>query len=144
MKIIYETGDLLKCTEAHILHSCNDRGVMGSGIAKALRDEYPEVFTEYRVIFEKNGLALGDVIVVPTPDQKIVYNLIGQRGFGRDGKVYVDYDAIRTGLQKVNEMGFDPVAMPKIGAGLGGGDWKIIEAIIEEEFTNRQPIVYVV
>jgi len=32
--------------------------------------------------------------------------------------------------------------MPKIGAGLAGGDWNVIAAIIEEEFTAVQPIVY--
>jgi hypothetical protein len=32
--------------------------------------------------------------------------------------------------------------MPQIGAGLGGGDWRTIEAIIEEEFIEIKPVVY--
>jgi hypothetical protein len=32
--------------------------------------------------------------------------------------------------------------MPQIGAGLGGGDWQVIEAIIESEMTDIQPVVY--
>jgi O-acetyl-ADP-ribose deacetylase (regulator of RNase III) len=36
----------------------------------------------------------------------------------------------------------DKVAMPKIGAGLAGGDWNVIEKIIEEECKGVQPVVY--
>jgi O-acetyl-ADP-ribose deacetylase (regulator of RNase III) len=36
------------------------------------------------------------------------------------------------------------VALPKIGSGLAGGDWKVISAIIENESKNYQPIVYVI
>ena len=43
---------------------------------------------------------------------------------------------------QAKEFGFT-VAIPKIGAGLGGGDWKKIEKIIEEEFKDVVPNVYV-
>jgi hypothetical protein len=32
--------------------------------------------------------------------------------------------------------------MPMIGAGLGGGDWHRIAAIIQEESQHFQPVVY--
>ena len=34
------------------------------------------------------------------------------------------------------------IAMPLIGAGLGGGDWNVISEIIEEESLKFQPVVY--
>lgn len=36
----------------------------------------------------------------------------------------------------------EAVAMSKIGSSLGGGDWKIISEIIEDESTHFQPVVY--
>jgi len=36
----------------------------------------------------------------------------------------------------------ETIAMPKIGAGLAGGDWNVIESIIESELKTVQPIVF--
>lgn len=56
-----------------------------------------------------------------------------------------DYSAIRECMEKVKrfaKMKHLTVAMPKIGAGLAGGDWKIIEKILEEVFTDHDVTVY--
>jgi O-acetyl-ADP-ribose deacetylase (regulator of RNase III) len=42
----------------------------------------------------------------------------------------------------VNRNGFDRIAMPLIGASLGGGDWNIISEIIEKACSHVKPIVY--
>ncbi len=35
--ITYKQGDLMKASETYIAHGCNAQGVMGSGVAKAIR-----------------------------------------------------------------------------------------------------------
>lgn len=35
---------------------------MGSGVAKVIKDRYPEAFQVYRKTYEKSGLELGDHI----------------------------------------------------------------------------------
>jgi O-acetyl-ADP-ribose deacetylase (regulator of RNase III) len=75
----------------------------------------------------------------------LVANAVTQKNFGRSGR-YVSYDAVRLVMQRANVLckagGITEIAMPKIGAGLAGGDWDIIAQIIEEESTNFQPVVY--
>ena len=46
--IEYKNGDLLNVTEGIILHGCNGQGVMGAGVAKAIKMKYPEAFTAYK------------------------------------------------------------------------------------------------
>jgi O-acetyl-ADP-ribose deacetylase (regulator of RNase III) len=41
------------------------------------------------------------------------------------------------------EIAGQQLAMPRIGAQLGGGRWEIIESIIETELTDVSPVVYV-
>lgn len=151
MEIIYKTGNLLACEEPILAHSCNAQGVMGSGVAKVLRDADENIFTEYRRAYEEQGdrLELGQTIWVASNTlAKVVINLIGQEFYGRDpSRVYVSYDAIRKGFREINsKLSETPhptsVAMPLLGAGLANGDWKIISQIIEEESTNFQPVVY--
>lgn len=147
MKIIYKQGDLLECSEHIILHGCNAQSTMGSGVAKAIRAKYPDAYRTYLA----GIMELGIVTVAQMDDNKIILNAITQEFYGRQaGKQYVSYEAVRECLQRINwwvmntfETDCPHIAMPKIGAGLGGGDWDVIEKIIEEESKMFQPVVYV-
>ena len=143
MDIIYVEGDLLKSREPVIAHGCNAQGVMASGIAKSIREEYPTAYTDYRSTYEAQGkrLNLGQVIVTRTYERTIL-NIISQQYYGRNPNVvYVSYEAIEEAILKINKMGYVRVAFPKIGAGLANGNWEIISRIIETvaDFT---PVVY--
>lgn len=144
--IKYVIGDLLGADQKVIVHGCNNRGVMGSGVARQIRAKWPNVYEVYSLKHMVFGLDLGDIIPVATLDGHIIVNAVTQEGFGRDGKVYVDYDAIKTCMEKINNKVIDwevkEVAMPRIGAGLGGGDWAIIEKIIADTAKNYTPVVY--
>ena len=148
MKIIYIKGDLLEATESYILHGCNAQGVMGSGVAKAIREKWPKAYEDYYDMFKgPHKLPMGFMINSLQPDGKIIINAITQNHYGRVANmIYVDYEMIRKVMRDINEGTKTPnlirVAMPRIGAGLGGGDWNLISKIIEEESTNFQPIVY--
>lgn len=155
MQIEYIKGDLFSTKIKTIVHGCNAQGVMGSGVAKIIKERYPKAFDRYRKQYEQfNHLNMGHVIPVPCGDRvndpdnyKIVVNAITQDFYGRDGSRYVSYDAVAECMKTINRFfevyGIDEVAMPQIGAGLGGGDWNVIAAIIESELKNVKPYVYV-
>ena len=148
MKIRYEQGDFVEGWPAWLLHGCNAQGVMGSGAAKAIRSKYPSAYDVYRLQYNKGVQQLGTVTLATQPDGRIVFNGITQQYYGRDKKVYVSYNALREVVQAVDwyakEHGEGKiyVGMPKIGAGLGGGDWEIISKIIEEESKHFTAVVY--
>jgi O-acetyl-ADP-ribose deacetylase (regulator of RNase III) len=151
MKIKYVKGDLLEAKETYLLHGCNAQGVMGSGVAKAIRAKYPSAYLAYKASEQHNGMRLGVVTYAEQEDGKTVINGITQEFYGRDGKRYVDCDAVREVVQAVDWLMLSRrsrvfelprVAMPKIGAGLGGGDWEMIEEIIQNNSMYFQPVVY--
>jgi len=150
MKIIYKKGNMLSGPEIYIGHGCNARGVMGSGVALQIKKKWPNVYSDYKKVYdeEEERLVLGTVITSVTPDNCVVFNCITQADYGREeGKVYVSYKAIEQCMQKINTLvplnSGTHVAFPQIGAGLGNGDWSIIEHIIESASTNFQPVVHV-
>ena len=149
MKIIYRSGDLLEAPERIICHGCNAQGKMGAGIAAAIRKRYPQAFKDYEALYKAQGnrLELGQCIWVDCADGRTVIDAVTQEFYGRDPNViYVDYGAIRTVMQTINDKlkltTSSAVAFPKIGAGLANGDWTVIEDIIESEATDFQPVVY--
>lgn len=143
-KIEYITGDLLLTDVKHIIHGCNSRGVMGSGVAKAIRDKYPQAYRDYNDKYNSYGLELGTIVVSVQDDGKVIHNAITQQDYGRDkDRVYVSYWAIANAFRHIESWGIKEIALPKIGAGLANGDWNVIEAIIENTLTKTKPIVYV-
>ena len=144
MKIEYITGDLLQTDVKHIIHGCNSKGVIGSGVAKAIRDMYPKAYLDYNDAYNNYGLELGDIIVSVQDDGKVIHNAITQQDYGRDSsRVYVSYWAIAEAFRKINQWGTKEIALPKIGAGLANGDWNVISAIIENTLIDTKPYVYV-
>lgn len=146
MDIIYRHGNLLDAEEELILHGCNAQKVMGSGVAKAIRKKWPGAYDSYCMQDAITGLKMGMIIWYQTGDNSFVGNAITQDRYGRDNKRYVSYDAIDVVMEKVNsyalEKNIESVAMPLIGAGLGGGEWSIISSIITTRLVCVQPVVY--
>lgn len=145
MKIRYVTGSLVEADELCLVHGCNAQGKMGSGVAKAIREQFPDAYTAYMKAHETNGLTLGDTIWAESRD-KLIANGITQQYYGYDNKRYIDYDAINRVMETVHEQAAIEkfgVAMPLIGSGLGGGSWKQVASIIERNFTDVEPVVYI-
>ena len=139
--INYHKGNLLDVKRGVIIHGCNAQGVMGAGVALAVKNKYPGAFEQYREECEENfgsPYFLGSSVVYFANDDLHIVNLITQNFCG-SGKRQVNYGAIAEGFADLNE--YYPknwvFHFPKIGAGLGGGDWEVISEIIEHLCTQR-------
>lgn len=124
-----------------ICQQVNCQGVMGSGVAKAIREKLPGVYKNYLEslkIYGRNGMsALGKVSWWYDPDKykevAFIASIFGQQFFGKDGMKYTSYDALDCGFEQVGLQAVEeklPVHVPLIGAGLGGGNWNVIKEII--------------
>lgn len=137
MSQIIKFGNILSVNEGIIVQGCNAQGVMGSGVAKAIRERYPIVYEIYNRAFREHGLTVGSVVNVSVKQSLVVASAITQEFFGKENKKYVSYSGISeafcTIARHANESKSD-VHYPLIGAGLGGGDWAIIQQIIESAF----------
>lgn len=143
--IEYKVGDIceaFKESEIDVLiHGCNAQGVMGSGIARQIKAEFPLAFNVYKRIERNQGLYLGDYSTAKIDDGYII-NFITQDHYLPRDFCHFNYKAFETGLKEIDRIFAGvKIGMPKIGAGLAGGDWVKIEAIINEVFGER--IVYV-
>lgn len=127
-------GNILDTDIDTIAHGVNCDNQMKSGVAKVLFTKYPEVKTGYHATLGLKGSMgldpLGDIVGIDVGDKKII-NCHTQRTFGYDGKRYVNYDAIYTCFEHIANQ-YDEVAIPKIGCGLGGGDWEIVKFLIDK------------
>lgn len=132
-----------------ILHQVNCQGVMGSGIAKQVREKYPEVYARYRQLCDemKDNRAelLGKTQFVRTYEGCYIVNLFAQENFGYDGKCYTDYDALRECLAHTHSCCFEEtIAIPYLmGCHRGGGRWDIVYEMIKEIFGDTDNTVLI-
>lgn len=143
MEIIYKIGNLLDAQTAVIAHQVNCQGVMGSGIAKQIKEKWFNVFDGYKKYCDNTWYhqLLGSCLLVDINNEQYVANLFGQNEYGRDGKRYTDYEALYESLERlVTQMvGINKksVAFPyKMSSDRGGADWNVVLAMIESIFKN--------
>lgn len=136
MKIV--KGDLVKLAIQGefdvIIHGCNCFCTMGAGIALTIKQHFPMAYKADLATAKGDKSKLGTFSFAEIKmDNKtlIVINAYSQYHWkGTSGNA--DYEAIRTVFQAIKQQ-FSGlrIGYPAIGAGLAGGDWQIISAIID-------------
>ncbi|QDW19252.1 macro domain-containing protein [Flavobacterium sp. KBS0721] len=132
-----------------IVHICNDIGGWGKGFVMAISKRWKKPENQYREWFKsKDGFELGKVQFVQVEEDLWVANLIGQHKINKDenGNAPIRYDAIEDGLKEVASFAKEnnaSVHMPRIGCGLAGGKWEMIEPIILQRLSNNDVEVVV-
>jgi O-acetyl-ADP-ribose deacetylase (regulator of RNase III) len=131
-------GDLIHLAQEGqfdlIIHGCNCFCTMGAGIAKQIRSQFPQAWEADLATQSGDRSKLGSYskACINTPSGRLhVINAYTQYHYSGDG-VLVDYDAVTkvfTALK--NQFHGQRMGYPQIGAGLAGGDWKIISEIID-------------
>jgi len=146
--ITYIQGDLLNTSDKIIAHGCNSMGVMGKGVALQIKERFPWAYEAYKnFCLSITPGALGLNIVSKDPNGPLVIiNCITQTRYGQKDIRYVSYDAVDRCFQEINQimrtLGDKSISIPKIGAGLGGGYWPIIEEIINYRLKDFQVNCY--
>lgn len=137
-------GDLIALAKEDkfniIAHGCNCFNTMGSGVAKTIRENFPEAYHTDLWTTKGDMRKLGNYNYALFTDYSypylIVINAYTQFNYGAD-KVNLDYEALTLCLRKINhEFPGKTIGLPKIGAGLAGGDWNRIKEIIQKELKD--------
>jgi len=122
---------ILKVKEGVICHQGNCQGVMGAGVALQIVRKYPIVLKEYKEALKK-GAKLGDIVITPVTDNLSVATILGQDKYGKDRKVYTDYDALEGCLKELSTFPC-PLYFPyKMSCGYAGGNWSKVLGLIEK------------
>lgn len=171
--ITYKVGNLIAALNVGdvtvIAHGCNCFNTMKSGIAPKIAKAYPTMYDADQRTLKGDINKLGGYSAAILGEFKggkpaIGFNLYSQYDWrGRlEGRMELRYDALEQALTKMakrlrfaQESSKDPdsfwygkdvnfrIGLPKIGAGLAGGDWAIIEDIIDRSLDGFDVTVYV-
>jgi len=138
--IEYIKGNLLDTDSGVIAHCANCFNTMGAGVAAAIKSRFPEAYIADCKTKQGDRGKLGGFS--KSAGKPVVYNLYGQYNYGfSNGKPPIDYFALnnamvamRTDLIRSGYAG--TISLPRLGAGLAGGDWTKIEKIISDTLSG--------
>lgn len=149
--INYKKSDITNLDEGIIVHGVNCQGAMGSGVAKAIKEKWPMVYSEYMSLFIDNKpkpKLLGKSQAVHVSDNLYIFNAFTQIRYGKND-VFADATAIKSALQNViittDMMDLESIInMPMIGSGLGGLDWGKNVVPVLQELTTKHDVEFII
>lgn len=173
-KLEHIDGDIFKIQGIQVCgQQCNCQNTFGSGIAKTIKELYPEAYAADTALAKTGGNVLGfyskaDIDLINGvknrhgTDLCRIYNLYGQNlgtDYSKRWDRKTDYEALYSALEGMafdlketeeQRMMFDfcrepVVAFPYLmGSHRGGGSWDIVERLIEVAFDGYKGKVLIV
>jgi len=131
MSILDRTGSLFDSDAPAIAHGVNCKGAMGAGIAVAFRTSFPDMYERYAALCSRDELAPGGVFYWEGDTAPAVYNLASQSNPGADARIDWLTISLRKALRHAAEKGYDRIAIPQIGCGIGGLRWTDVRVVVE-------------
>jgi Zn-dependent peptidase ImmA (M78 family)/O-acetyl-ADP-ribose deacetylase (regulator of RNase III) len=126
-----------------IVQVVNDKALIwGAGFSRQLRQKWPHAQAEFKnwVLSTKREFKLGSTHIVRVDDSTTVASVVAQRGYGPADHPRIRYNALAASLQRVGDLARRAGAsihMPRIGSGLAGGSWEVVEEIVEETLCRQ-------
>ena len=137
------SGNLLEANVEALVNTVNCVGAMGKGLALQFRQAEPENYKYYQAACRKGQVQLGEMLVFDkgaAAHPRYIINFPTKRHW-RDHSHLED---IASGLaaltHQVERLGIKSIAVPPLGCGNGGLDWKDVRPLIEDAFSSLEQV----
>lgn len=146
--IRFTNGNLLDSGAEAVVNTVNTVGVMGKGIALMFKEAFPANFREYEAASRRGEIRTGSMFVTERPAMmgapRWIINFPTKQHWR--GKTQLEW--IESGLQDLRsvilERGIRSVAIPPLGCGNGGLEWRIVRPMIERSLADLADVDIVV
>ena len=135
-----ERGDIFNIKDVNsYAHGCNCAGAMGKGIALQFKNKYPKMYSEYRAMCKDGLFNPGDVFDYNYGNGHI-YNLGTQVSWKTKARLEYIENSVGRMLELAASDNVTKIALPAIGAGLGGLNWNDVKEILNRVSVNYPDI----
>jgi O-acetyl-ADP-ribose deacetylase (regulator of RNase III) len=140
--LTYVRTSILDSKAQTITNTVNTVGVMGKGLASAMKARYPDMFKEYAKLCASHKFQIGQLWLWKTPTRWIL-NFPTKQHWRHPSKL----SYIEAGLQKFiseyERRGVWEIAFPRLGCGNGNLDWEDVRPLMERYLANLPIQIYI-
>lgn len=147
--------ELIKSNAHALVNTVNTVGVMGKGVALLFKEKFPENYKRYRSACKRNKLEIGKMFFVKveqaqggllidpiepnttTGNPEWIINFPTKKHWRSPSQIeWIEKGLIdlKRGIRNRTEI--RSVAMPQLGCGNGGLNWKNVRPLIEDAFKD--------
>lgn len=149
MSLTFKTGDMFQERAEAIVNTVNCVGVMGKGVALEFKRRWPENFKVYKRLCDKKQLRPGKVYVhqdgdMLTGGRRFLINFPTKDHWRAKSKMEFIDAGLDDFIDQVLKLQIKSVAMPPLGCGNGGLDWREVKALLTEKLTPLEDVDFVV
>jgi O-acetyl-ADP-ribose deacetylase (regulator of RNase III) len=145
--IKFTTGNLLTANAEALVNTVNTVGIMGKGIALMFKETFPENFKIYEAACKSGGVKVGHMLVTERKllgGPKWIINFPTKEHWRNPSKLTWIEDGLRDLVRVIEEKNIRSIALPPLGSGNGGLDWKEVRLKIESAFANVSDVEIIV
>ncbi|NOQ14804.1 MAG: Appr-1-p processing protein [Methyloprofundus sp.] len=145
--IRYTQGNLLEAEVDALVNTVNTVGVMGKGIALMFKEAFPDNFKRYAASCKSGELATGKMFVTERQDlfgSKWIINFPTKQHWRNPTKPEWVLEGLRDLHDVIIEHNIQSIAIPPLGCGNGGLDWKPVKQMIETVLADLDAVDIVI
>lgn len=130
--IRYTEGNIIQADVEALVNTVNTVGVMGKGIALAFKKAFPQNFKLYKKYCDEKKFHVGNLFTTPTGQlrPKYIINFPTKKHWrGRSQMEFIE-QGMKELVKLINEKQIKSIAIPPLGCGNGGLDWREVKSVI--------------
>ena len=141
-------GDIIAEDAEALVNTVNCVGVMGRGIALQFKKGFPDNFEAYAAACKRGEVLPGRMFVFEnnqTTNPRYIINFPTKRHWRGASRMEDIASGLSALAEKIRQHNIQSIAIPPLGSGLGGLDWRDVRSHIEQTLrglNNVQVIVY--
>ena len=127
-------GDILRADTEAIVNTVNCVGVMGRGIALQFKKAWPDNFKAYAAACNSKNVQPGKMFIFETgqlANPRFIVNFPTKRHWKGASRIEDIESGLVALVADIQRLGIKSIAIPPLGAGLGGLDWLVVRDKIE-------------
>ena len=127
-------GDILGADVEALVNTVNCDGFMGRGIAAQFRRAFPDNFKAYEAACKRKEVVPGRMFVFATgqlTNPRFIINFPTKRHWRGKSRIEDIESGLKALVDDVRERNIKSIAVPPLGCGLGGLDWRDVRPRIE-------------
>lgn len=138
--IEFHQDNLLEADVEALVNTVNTVGIMGKGIALQFKKTFPENFKAYERACKEGRVEIGRMFTVPLSkltNPRYIINFPTKRHWREKSRLEYVSDGLEDLLHEVERLNLHSIAVPPLGCGNGGLDWKDeVRPLIETAFAQ--------
>jgi O-acetyl-ADP-ribose deacetylase (regulator of RNase III) len=135
--IRFVRGNLFDSQAEALVNAVNTVGVMGRGVALEFKNRFPENYSAYRLACKREELIVGKMFTFELNREtnleqpRWIINFPTKQHWRNPSKLEFVRDGLEDFVGVIASLKITSVALPALGCGTGGLEWKTVRALLE-------------